>query len=99
MLVVISLEVIANSQDQGIFDVWYVYTPRLSGEAVFSLMGSNFDTAISLYDGCGGDLLACNDDTFFYSIWYQQSELSYELEAGNRYYIRVLWLGRRERRW
>ena len=44
-------------------DVWYQWTPDQSGTAVISLCdSSDFDTTLSVYDGCGGTELVCNDD-------------------------------------
>ena len=44
-------------------DVWFSFTPSSTG--IFSASTcnqANFDTRIDILDGCGGTLLACNDD-------------------------------------
>lgn len=44
-------------------DIWYSFTPSSTG--IFSASTcnqANFDTRIDILDGCGGTLLACNDD-------------------------------------
>ena len=46
-----------------IYDVWYFYTPGSDKFVNFSLCGSSFDTSIAIFDGCGGPLVACNDDS------------------------------------
>ena len=66
-------------------DVWYTWTPEESGLATVSLCSSSdFDTTLSVWDGCGGTELICNDD--FCDL---ASELSLEVTAGTTYYIRV----------
>jgi len=65
-------------------DVWHTFTPAGSGYYGISLCGSLFDTTLSVFDGCGGTELACNDDYCDY-----QSQLSMSLSEGSVYYIRV----------
>ena len=43
-------------------DRWFSFTPSTSGNYRFETCGSNFDTIISLWNGCGGSELACNND-------------------------------------
>lgn len=43
-------------------DIWYRYSPSQTGSARISLCGTTFDTVVSVYDTCGGSLLACDDD-------------------------------------
>lgn len=43
-------------------DVWHTWRATCSGQARISLCGSNFDTVLAVYDGCGGAQLACNND-------------------------------------
>ncbi|MBN2844106.1 MAG: hypothetical protein JXM68_13550, partial [Sedimentisphaerales bacterium] len=76
-----------NSKDGSVYDVWYVYVPRYDAEVTVSLKESKFDTVLAVYRG--DTLLACNDDTYYYSQWSQQSELVTPMEAGRKYYIRV----------
>jgi hypothetical protein len=70
-------------------NVWYCYTATCTGDATISLAGSDFDTKLAVYDGCGcypagGDLIEGNDD--FHA---QQSEVTFSVTAGNRYLIEV----------
>ncbi len=43
-------------------DIWYSYTACGDGTISASTCGSSFDTVVTIYDGCGGAVLACNDD-------------------------------------
>ena len=44
-------------------DVWYAYTaPAIGGELTITSCGSSIDTVLSIYDACGGNLIACNDN-------------------------------------
>ncbi len=43
-------------------DRWYAFTPATSGNYRFETCGANFDTVITLFEGCGGGELACNND-------------------------------------
>ncbi len=44
-------------------DVWYTYTAGASaGTLSLNTCGAAIDTVISVYDACGGNELACNDD-------------------------------------
>jgi hypothetical protein len=47
-------------------DVWFLYTADCASLVTFTTCGgaSTFDTAIGLYDACGGNQLACNDDYY-----------------------------------
>ncbi len=75
-------------------DVWYVYTPLSDGEATFDLCASYFDTSLSIYDACGGNELACNDDACGY-----QSRVSLHVEQGLSYYVRVAGFGGKKGRY
>lgn len=65
-------------------DVWHSYTASGNGEATFSLCGSSFDTTLSIFDGCGGTELACNDDSCGV-----QSEITMSVQSGTTYLVRV----------
>jgi len=70
-------------------NVWYCYTATCNGCATVSLAGSNFDTKLAVYDGCGcypalSDLIKSNDD--FYG---QQSQITFAVKAGSQYLIEV----------
>ena len=43
-------------------DRWYVFTPSTTREYRVETCGANFDTALSIFDNCGGFELACNND-------------------------------------
>jgi len=45
------------------FDVWYSYTAATAGTLKLDTCGATYDTVISVYDACGGNQLACNDDS------------------------------------
>ncbi len=73
-------------------DVWYNYTATATGLTNVSLCGSEYDTKVVVYDGCGtcdagmldSTLLACNDDYCAF-----ESEVEFPTTAGNCYKIRV----------
>ncbi len=65
-------------------DIWYAYTATVSGDATFDLCGSEFDTRIAVWDNCGGNLLACNDDDCGY-----QSAVNLPVTMGTTYYVQV----------
>ena len=68
-----------------LYDVWHIFTPEQSGMVKISLMGSDFDTTLAIYDECDGIELACNDQ----ALGTNQSEIMMEVEAGIPYYIRI----------
>ncbi len=70
-------------------DVWYCYTAPLTGEATFSLCGSDFDTKIAVWDGCGcppTTELAYNDDDCYKAL---QSSVTVPIVSGNTYLVQV----------
>ena len=69
-------------------DVWYYYQPLGNGFASFSLIGSAYDTVISIHSGCPGTTaneLACNDN---YS-GLQAAIQNYFVHVGDEIWIRV----------
>ncbi len=73
-------------------DVWHTYTPSANSRVTISLANSLFDTTLSVFDGCGGNEIACNDDICFPCAsgpHIYQSELTMFMEGGQTYYIRV----------
>ncbi|MEO0601136.1 MAG: hypothetical protein AAF211_06850, partial [Myxococcota bacterium] len=44
-------------------DVSFEFTAPEAGDYTFDTVGSDFDTVLTVLDGCGGTELACNDDT------------------------------------
>lgn len=68
-------------------DVWFVYTATCDGNVAIDLCGSDYDTAIEVFDGnngCGGASLGCNDD--FCSL---QSGLTVPCVTGDVFYVRA----------
>ncbi|RME38361.1 MAG: hypothetical protein D6788_07580, partial [Planctomycetota bacterium] len=70
-------------------DVWFEYTASCTGEAVVSLCGSEYDTKMAAYAGCGrcppdAPPVACNDESCL-----SQSEVNFPVSAGACYRIRV----------
>lgn len=70
-------------------DEWYCYTAPCTDIATASLCGSSYNTTIAVFDACGGNELACNDDSDFCGPGSVQSEVSWAAAAGQTYYIRV----------
>ncbi|MDX9859111.1 MAG: GEVED domain-containing protein [candidate division Zixibacteria bacterium] len=69
-------------------NIWYVYTPTMTGNAIISLCGSSFDTRMAVYDGYSctplPTLIECNDDACGL-----QSEVLTPVIAGQQYLIEV----------
>lgn len=68
-------------------DVWFVYTATEAGVVTARTAGANgagFDTVLSVIDACGGIEINANDNTN-----NNKSRLSWAVEAGASYYIRV----------
>ena len=59
-------------------DVTYAWTAPAAGTYTFSLLGSTFDTVLSLYSPDGATTWDCNDDDFPRST----SRLLYDMQAG-----------------
>ncbi|MGE3109046.1 MAG: GC-type dockerin domain-anchored protein [Phycisphaerales bacterium] len=74
-------------------DRWYSFTPGIGGEYRFETCGANFDTVISVYDGCGGLELACNNDRDSGSATGCSSQRSridrLSLSGGSTYLVRI----------
>lgn len=68
---------------------WYAYTPSADGTASFDLLGSSFDTVLSLHTGTGHPLtqVACNDDRAGGGATSLISGFS--VTAGTTYWIRI----------
>ncbi len=75
-------------------DVWYRFKPASTGSYTISTCGSAIDTVLSLHAACpgsGSDVLVCNDDagpTLCPANRFA-STLTWALEAGRTYFIRV----------
>lgn len=66
-------------------DVWHSYTATDTHPVKISLSGSSFDTTLAVFASCGGEELACNDD----SNGSPQSEIVMDMTAATTYYIRI----------
>ncbi len=70
-------------------DVWYFYVATCTGPVVMDTIGSVFapynDTVLSVYDACGGDEIACDDDDGPDLL----SSLVFGATDGPSYWIRV----------
>ncbi|AQQ69685.1 V8-like Glu-specific endopeptidase [Limihaloglobus sulfuriphilus] len=71
------------------YDVWYSYTPSQSGTAAIEIQSGSFDTTLSVWDGCGGAELACNDDHGEGGL----SAVELFVQGGTEYLIRVAGYG------
>lgn len=65
-------------------DLWFAYTAAASTLLNIDTCGSSYDTALMVFDSCGGLEVACNDDSCG-----TQSAVSFVPVAGTTYYIRV----------
>lgn len=77
----------ANSDNSP--SVWYAYTASCDGFASAGTCGAgtDFDTVLSVFDGCGGSELACNDDGCGGTS--RTSRMSWPVSSGTTYLIRV----------
>ncbi|MFO0827025.1 MAG: hypothetical protein U0572_02660 [Phycisphaerales bacterium] len=70
-------------------DVWFSFTAPCDGTVTFDTLGSQFDTVLSVHDGCPGtifNVVACNDD---FGPLMTESHLSVGVIAGHGYRVRV----------
>ncbi|MDM8562113.1 hypothetical protein QUF54_02045 [Candidatus Marithioploca araucensis] len=81
-----SEEVTASCAPNGT-SVWYQYTPSIDQKVILDTLGSNYDTALSIWTDHPLTEIACNDDEGIRDT--QQSEIGETLTAGTTYYIRV----------
>jgi hypothetical protein len=69
-------------------DVWHCWTADCSGLVTFETCGGpdpNFDTSLSIFDACGGQQIACNDD----GCGVQSRVFNVSVTEGTTYYLRV----------
>lgn len=66
-------------------DLWFAYTAGASTYIAIDTCGSSYDTALMVFDACGGLEVACNDD----GSCGTQSEVDFIPVAGTTYFIRV----------
>jgi hypothetical protein len=71
-------------------NIWYVYTPTFTGDAIISLCGSSYNTMLAVYSNSGCDSIplqiGCNDN---YAYCGLSSQLELSVEAGADYYIEI----------
>jgi hypothetical protein len=74
-------------------DVWYSYTPALTGPVTINTCESSFDTVLAVFTSCGqqpGEEIACNDDSAnLCPDSKSNSELTVNLSSGVKYLIRL----------
>jgi hypothetical protein len=70
-------------------DLWYSYTAACTAPHTFNTCVGDFDTAIDIWDSCGGAVLACNDDSFAQCGPGFRSSLTLALTSGTTYLVRV----------
>ncbi|MCB9852607.1 MAG: PQQ-binding-like beta-propeller repeat protein [Phycisphaerales bacterium] len=69
-------------------DVWFVYVPDATGQAIVSTCGSSFDTVLSVHSDCpgtAGNQLACDDN----ACGVFESSITMPVTAGVHYWIRL----------
>jgi hypothetical protein len=70
-------------------DVWYSYTPAASALVEVNTCGAGtLDTTLAVYDGCGGPLVRCDDNSCG-----AKSRIRWQALAGHTYKIRVAGVG------
>jgi hypothetical protein len=77
-------------------DVWYTFTPGVGGEWAIETCdtGTGVDTVLSMFDGCGGSELDCNDDAIIAcTSSIVHSRLTPTLTPSTTYWIRVAMKG------
>jgi hypothetical protein len=71
-------------------DVWYAYSVAADDTITVGTCGSTLDTALAVFDACGGAELACNDDNAgACGVNSVQSQVTFSGQAGQTYLIRV----------
>ena len=72
-------------------DIWFLYTATASGPVHFTTCDStSYDTSMALYEGSCDNQVACNGDSYNDTgCQSYHSEIDFNVEAGNTYYIRI----------
>lgn len=70
-------------------DIWFAYTPTMTGVASIDLCGSDFNTRLAVWSECSGIVLACNDNDDYCGWFSQTSYLTVDVIANQTYYIQV----------
>ncbi|MCP4246311.1 MAG: hypothetical protein GY778_04610 [bacterium] len=75
----------ASCQPFSDYDVWFEYVALCDGFATVDTFGSGqADTVLSVYDACGANEIACNDNT-----GGQLSQVVFDVAVGQSYWIRL----------
>lgn len=85
------------SNNNIVSDIWYCYSATCTGQAVFSLCGSGYDTKMAVYSGCScpnPDIavdkpIGCSDDDCGSGTDNIQSRVEVNVTAGQSYMVRV----------
>jgi hypothetical protein len=67
-------------------DTWHVFRPTKGGNYTINVRSEEFDTTLALYESCGGNEIACNDDA---SDKTTDSQLTATMIKAKPYYLRV----------
>ncbi|MGD9691009.1 MAG: hypothetical protein AB7K52_11780 [Phycisphaerales bacterium] len=74
-------------------DVFFIFQPECSGNAIFDTFGSDFDTVLSVHSACpnnfGDATIVCNDDASFAAPNNRASLVTFNFTGGETYLIRV----------
>jgi hypothetical protein len=86
---------VSCSAVSGTRDVWLVYTPPtgtyglLSATTCSTTPATSWNTVLTLFNGCGGSELGCNDDTNVNPCFSQSTISNVAVTGDTPYYIRV----------
>src|SRR5262249_9056083 len=69
-------------------DVWFCYTASATGRAEARTCGSEFDTTLAVFDTCGGNILACDDNGCGLA-----SLVQWNAQQGTTYRVRIAGVG------
>ena len=73
-------------------DIWYCYTATCTGTVTASLCGSQYDTKMAIYAGCGCPTtapLGCSDDDCGTGAGNVHSRVGFAAVAGQSYMLRI----------
>ncbi len=70
-------------------DIWFTHLAGSTGPLTLTTCPASFDTRIDVLTGCGGTLIACNDDDNSCSVSGLSSTLTFNVTAGQSYLIRL----------
>ncbi len=81
----------ASCSPPGLFrDVWFTYSPTAPGFLrAATCPGTTWNTVLTVFDGCFGNELACNDNANVSGCFNQSIIEDLRVTTGSTYYIRV----------